>query len=248
MKISLVCLLLISSVHLIKIKIRTPVAHSGNPSPQPQTPNNFPSMGGWNTKRRCDAIANGVQVGDLFVICAQQLQSIFDDNINELLLVKHEYQIVAGSNHKLMFRLRDINSGNMIYIGFGLYIDLQGGVRMNAYLESGNKADIIAALKFSNSRLFRYRCGQINQLSSGGFIEWARELLGGGGVPQHQTGGFDDLDDLDNQGQGYNPHQTVNTMPVGGDSPFEEKTININIRGRHPDGTPFLIGSSKPKK
>ena len=34
----------------------------------------------------------------------------------------------------------------------------------------------------------------------------------------------------------------------GNDSPFEEKTINIKIRGTNPDGSKFLIGSAKPKK
>lgn len=246
MKQLLFTLLLLTSTLTIKIKIRTPRSGSGNSSSAP---------GGWNTNRTCDPIAPQVEVGSLFSIYAEQLYNIFNDPINELLLVKHERQVVAGINHRLIFRVRDKQTNDKLYIGMSLFVDLQGGVRVTGYLESFSLSDIVKALGFTNSRLFRYRCNDLGNMASMGFTNWARQLVGGGfsqSNSQDDLGGLDDFDNFGQQSQNTNQHVPVpanQTNQFGGaDSPFEEKTININIRGRHPDGTPFLIGSSAPKK
>jgi hypothetical protein len=258
MKTFFLALLLLSTTMSIKIKIRTPRS-SGSSSSQGQT-------GGWNTNRSCGPIAPQVDVGSLFSIYAEQLYSIFNDPINELLLVKHERQIVAGVNHRIIFRVRDKQTNDKLFIGMSLYVDLQGNVRVTGYLESFDKNDIVKALGFSNGRLFRYRCNDLNNVASSGFVNWAQSLIGGlSQTSSHQDdlSGFDDFNQPQTHNQpsyGQVPPQTQpsygqvppQTQPVqnqfgGDDSPFEEKTININIRGRNPDGSQFLIGSSRPK-
>jgi len=244
MKTFFLALLLLSTTMSIKIKIRTP--KSSGSSSQGQT-------GVWNTNRTCGPIAPQVEVGSLFSIYAEQLYSIFNDPINELLLVKHERQIVAGVNHRIIFRVRDKQTNDKLFIGMSLYVDLQGNVRVTGYLESFNKNDIVKALGFSNGRLFRYRCNDLNNVASSGFVNWAQSLLGGlsqSSSHQDDLSGFDDFNQPQNQASyGHVPQQTqpAQNQFGGDDSPFEEKTININIRGRNPDGSQFLIGSSRPK-
>ena len=239
--------LLISASLSIKIKIKTPRTGGGGGS--------SPAPGGWNTNRTCGTIAPQIQMGTIFSIYAEQLYNIFNDPINELLLVKHERQIVAGVNHRMIFRVRDKQTNDKLYIGMSLFVDLQGGVRVTGYLESFELQDIVNALGFNDGRLFRYRCNDLNGQAVQGFTDWARELARDV-VCQNNGGGFNDLDPLDNGSQynpnsGYQPQpqpQPQTSDPFGGDNGPFEKTININIRGRHKDGTPFLIGSSRPKK
>jgi len=258
MKTTFFALLLISTSLAIKIKIRTPKNQQASDSGAPI------STGGWNTIRHCNPIAPNINVATLFSLYAEQIQSICSDPINELLLVKHESQIVAGTNHRLIFRIRDKQTNDKLYFGFSLFVDLQGGVRITGYLESFNLSEIVQALGFSNKRLFRYRCNNLSDSAVLGFNDWARELLGGG---VSQTAPMDDLDNFDQNnfqtqptygGQapvqhtqptygGQAPVQHTQPSFGGSDSPFEEKTININIRGRNPDGSQFLIGSSRPK-
>lgn len=243
--------LLISATFSIKIKIKTPKRRGGGRS--------SPAPGGWNTNRSCSPIAPQIQMGTIFSIYAEQLYNIFNDPINELLLVKHERQVVAGVNHRMIFRIRDKQTNDKLYIGISLFVDLQGGVRVTGYLESFELQDIVGALGFNDGRLFRYRCNDLNGQATQGFSDWATELARGV-VCQNNggTGGFNDLAPLDNGSQ-YNPNPGYPTQPQpqpqpqtsdpfgGDDSPFDTKVINVNIRGRHADGTPFLIGSSKPK-
>lgn len=258
MKAYLLALLLISASLSIKIKIRTPKSGSSGPG--------MPAPGGWSVNRSCGAVAPNVEMGSLFSLYAEQLYSIFNDPINELLLVKHESQVVAGMNRRMIFRVRDRQTNDKLYIGISIYVDLQGGVRITGYLESFVLQDIIAALGFTNSKLFRYRCNGLSDAATGGFDSWARTLFSGGTGSFTQTGPMDPLDNFDQYGNNnqsnYNPnyqnphqhsqppvHQNMNQDPFGGsDSPFEEKTININIEGTRPDGSKFLIGSSRPKK
>ena len=197
--------------------------------------------GGWNTNRSCGPIAPQVEVGSLFSIYAEQLYNIFNDPVNELLLVKHERQVVAGVNHRLIFRVRDKQTNDKLYIGMTLFVDLQGGVRVTGYLESFTLNDIVSALGFSNARLFRYRCNDLNNVASMGFTDWARQLVGGGFSQNSSGDDFNDFDNFDqnNQNQSHsNPNNNYVPVPPqptqdqfgGSDSPFEEKTININIR------------------
>ena len=240
--------MLLSATFSIKIRIKTPKKDGG----YSQTP----APGGWSTSRSCNPIAPGIQMGTLFSIYAEQLYKIFNDPVNQLLLVKHESQVVAGANHRLIFRVMDRQTRDKLYIGMSLFVDLQGGVRVTGYLESFELRDIVSALGFSNGRLFKYRCPDLNKQAVAGFEDWARNLGGcqsGGGFDD--LGGFNSGDRFsressnsfnDNSGSQFqgNPND-----PFGGDdSPFDTKEININIRGRHPDGTPFLIGSKRPSK
>lgn len=276
-------LFLISTSFAIKIKIRTPKATSPTTGGDP--------TGGWKVKRGCRKAAPNVKMGSLFSLYAEQLYNIFNDPINELLLVRHEAQVVAGMNRRFIFRVRDKQTGDVLYIGMSIYVDLQGAVRITGYLESFDIDTIVNALGFSGRKQFRYRCGEMNADATAGFEAWANSLISGGGFSQGGTGSFDNtLDNFDNFGStttttsqptnygttsgfqnqftnNYQPQPVpqvvtqpvpqVVTQPViqhtsdpfgGSDSPFEEKTININITGRNPDGSKFLIGSSRPKR
>ena len=270
MKTTFITLLLISFSLSIKIKFRTP----RNPSTSPTSP----APGSWSVKRGCRRAAPKVSMGSLFSIYAQQLYNIFNDPINELLLVRHEAQVVAGTNRRFIFRVRDKQTNDMLYIGMSIFVDLQGGVRVTGYLESFDINSIVNVLGFSGSKQYRYRCGAMNDDATAGFEEWANTLAQGGGF--NQGGNFDNFDNFDTNNQSgqtgnnypnnsypqnnqnthvpqqptYVPQQQTHVPqqqthdPFGGnDSPFEEKTININIEGTRPDGSKFLIGSARPK-
>lgn len=274
MKLLLISLLLLTPSLAIKIKIRTPKGQSTSPS--------TPAPGGWRVKRSCKRIAPNVEMGSVFSIYAEQLYNIFNDPINELLLVRHEAQVVAGMNRRMIFRVRDKQTNDTLYIGISVYIDLQGSVRVTGYLESFDISVIVNALGFSGNKQFRYRCGEMNAGAVDGFKNWANNLLNMGNFGQQgNLDNFDNFDDFNGQ-QGFNNQQGFKNQPGfnnqpqnnygnnfdlgsqpqytpqqpaqqqdpfgGSDSPFEEKTININIEGRHPDGSKFLIGSSRPKK
>lgn len=260
--------LLLSASLAIKIKIKTPRTGGGSGSGSGGG-GQSPVLGGWSTSRSCDPVAPQIQMGTLFSVYAEQLYNIFSDSVNELLLVKHERQVVAGVNHRLIFRVRDRQTNDKLYIGMSLFVDLQGGVRVTGYLESFELSSIVAALGFADARLFRYRCDNLNGGASLGFEEWARDLAGGAACQAGTGAGAGGLDDLNafDHGNQYNPVPAPVPVPVpvpvpapvptyppqpqtpfgGNDSPFDTKTISINIRGRHKDGTPFLIGSSRPK-
>ena len=273
--------LLLTTTLAIKIKIRTPKASGGSSS-----------SGNWNTSRSCNPIAPQIQIGACFSIYAEQLYSIFNDPINELLLVKHETQIVGGVNHRLIFRVRDKQTNDKLYIGMTLYVDAQGTVRVTGYLESFTLTVIVNALGFSNGRLFKYGCSNLNNIASMGFTAWARQLIGGGstssqGSYQDDLGDFNQGGHSTNQGGyhnnsggypsntggyptntggyptntggyqnntgGYHPNtggsQTVTHDPFSGsDSPFQEKTINIDVFKRDANGRRIkILGSSRPK-
>lgn len=297
MKASFIALLLISTTLSIKIKIRTPKNQTPSDSGAPLL------TGGWNTERGCDPITDNVELGTLFSLYAEQIQSIVQDSVNELLLVKHESQVVAGTNHRLIFRVRDRETNDKLYFGFSLFVDLQGGVRITGYLESFDLAEVSQAMGFADERLFRYRCDNLSDSAVMGFNDWATELIGGNVSPVEPLDdfGFEPLPPAPVQYSSppppapapvqyvpapvapapvqyvptpvprrrrrprFNPAPVVIPPPVpqpvqyvpapapvdqfgGNDSPFEEKTINIKIRGTNPDGSKFLIGSAKPKK
>ena len=226
MKTTFFALLLISTSLAIKIKIRTPKNQQSSDSGAPTT------TGGWNTIRQCNPIAPNINVATLFSLYAEQIQSICSDPINELLLVKHESQVVAGTNHRLIFRVRDKQTNDKLYFGFSLFVDLQGGVRITGYLESFDLNEIVSALGFSNRRLFRYRCGNLSDSAVLGFNDWARELLGGG-VTQHAP--MDDLDQFDQNNfqtqPTYGGNVPVQTQPTfGGNVPVQtQPTFGGNV-------------------
>ena len=205
-------LLLLTTTFAIKIKI-----HKAGSSDT--------SSSGWDTSRTCEPIAPQIQIGACFSIYTEQLYNIFNDPINELLLVKHERQVASGVNHRLIFRVRDKQTNDKLYIGMTLYVDAQGSVRVTGYLESFTLQVIITALGFSNGRLFRYRCVDLNDIASMGFTNWAKELIGGGS--SHGSQG-DDLDDF------------------GSNGPFQDsRTINLTVHGTDANGNKYKIGSSR---
>jgi hypothetical protein len=272
-------ILLLSTTLAIKIKIRTPKSSGGSSN-----------TGNWDTSRSCNPIAPQIQIGACFSIYTEQLYSIFNDPINELLLVKHETQNVGGVNHRLIFRVRDKQTNDKLYIGMTLYVDAQGTVRVTGYLESFTLTVIVNALGFSNGRLFKYGCSNLNNIASMGFTAWARELIGGGSTSS-QGSYQDDLGDFNQGGQftgghstnaggyptntggyptntggyptntgryhtntgGYHTNtggsQTTSHDPfMGSDSPFEEKTINIDVFKRDANGRRIkILGSARPK-
>ena len=221
MKSNLIALLLISSIMSIKIKIRTPVNQNGG------------SSGGWNTVRGCNAISNNIEVGSLFSLYAEQIYSICNDPINELLLVKHESQVESGVNHRLIFRIRDTQTNDKLYYGFSLYVDLQGGVRVTGYLESFELSVIIQALGFSDQKLYKYNCYDLSSTTVLGFTEWASQLINGN-VTQNEP-----LDDFNND--------PYNNQYGGNSGPFQESTLRLKINGINSDGSRFTIGSKRPR-
>ena len=102
----------------IKIKILKKAVQNS----QTSNSSSGPVLGGFQVKQNCDDLAPGIGSADLFSVYSEQLMSIFKDNINELRLVKHEYQVVAGMNHRLIFRVRDLQTNDKLYYGFGVFV------------------------------------------------------------------------------------------------------------------------------
>lgn len=180
----------------IKIKILKKAVQNS----QTTNASSGPMLGGFQIKQDCEDLAPGISGADLFSVYSEQLMSIFQDNINELRLVKHEYQVVAGMNHRLIFRVRDLQTNDKLYYGFGVFVDLQGGVRITAYRESFDLNEIVSALGFSDNKLYGYPCGKINDLAVKGFETWASGIVKCPAVqpiPQPQTQ-FDNLHSFGN--------------------------------------------------
>lgn len=203
MKLALTLLLsmAISQTFSIKIKILK------KKIPQPTSSSSGPVMGGYQVKQTCDDIAPGIAIADLFSVYTEQLMSIFKDNVNELRLVKYESQVVAGMNYRLIFRVRDLQTQDKLYYGFGLFRDLQGGVRITAYRESFDLDEVVKALGFADSRLYGYPCGKINDLAVKGFEDWAQGLVTCPAVQpvQQQQNSFDNLSSFGSNFQNQNP-------------------------------------------
>lgn len=214
MKLALTLLLSMAISHSFAIKIK--ILKKKIQQSQPSIPGAGPVMGGYQVKQTCDDIAPGIAIADLFSVYTEQLMSIFKDNVNELRLVKYESQVVAGMNFRLIFRVRDLQTQDKLYYGFGLFRDLQGGVRITAYRESFDLDEVVKALGFADSRLYGYPCGKINDQAVKGFETWAEGLVTCPAVqpvaPQQNS--FDNLNSFGSNFQNQNPApSTFNQAP-----------------------------------
>ena len=322
MKKNIIALLLMSTIVSIRIKIKTS-NNQTDPGDYDETKTK-PKPKPWKVVRECDPISDSIDVGTLFSVYSQQIYNIFKESYNELLLVKHESQIFEGTNHKLIFRLRDTERQDKLYYGFTFFVDLEGQLSITGFLQSFDLDKIIDALEFSNKKLYKYDCSNLSETALLGFTDWATELIGptdggGGGEtgdettdggdsydPSYDDYGMELLDDNDyDSGQGnngydsgqdnngYDPNLDNNEDDSGqdnngydssqdnstdyssrkyykydlnrnyskygsssdpftftfgkNDSPYQERTFNINLRGNNPDGSRFLIGSARPK-
>lgn len=159
--------MLIASAQLITITVpRTP----NSKDPNSVSPPEFKLKGG------CGPIGPDVNVSDIFRIYSQQLYNILEDSNNKLLLVKHETQVVQGVNHRMIFRVMDVQTHDKIYYGFQFFVDLEGGVRITGYLESFDLQNIIKAFGFVDRKLWNYKCVDLNKDSVNSFKAWGKEL------------------------------------------------------------------------
>lgn len=231
-------ILLISVSQQITIKFRAPQSpptYPGNKFPTHGSQPAAPQLPGpFQLTRSCDPLAPGVHVADLFSIYSIQLFNIFADPINELLLVKHEIQQAQGTNHRLIFRIRDTQVSDKLYYGFKVFVDLQGGVRITGFLESFVLTEIVTGLGFLDGRIFRYPCGEISQNASDAFMQWGKELNPCATTPNvpNFNPNQDDLNDFHDSGS---------------DSPFD-RTIKVNIKTLDSNGREIIIGNKRPSR
>ena len=172
--ITFLCIL-IASANMITIKISKADGKIYKPPAESKTTLFKPN-------RNCNDLVPDVKVADLFNVYSRQIYNILNDDINELILAKHEFQVIPdeGVLHRSIFRVEDTETDDKLFYGFKTFIDSKGGVRVIAYLESFNVKEIFTAFNWDitndKDTLYTYPCDNVQKNAVLAFDNWGKEL------------------------------------------------------------------------
>ena len=223
---------------------------------------------GFALVKTCQPMAPSISTADLLSIFSKQMFQNISNNQFQILLIRHESQLVyGGSEHLVLYRLYHQTNNEVTYYGMKVMISHSGVTKIKVFLQSADLNQVITVIGFSDQRVFNYSCVNFQQTCVTGFLKIAAKIYTSSiavnyyqqHVPsfvppptnfmQYLYGNYgaipipSNVHNMNQSGHVSNdPH--LPSVDVD-DSPFHTIKAKINIT--RPDGSVIKIGSAKPK-